>query len=103
MRSAFADFVHFARRGDLRVERSAVVAVVLLYVLVGLVGHDPWKQDDTYVTSIISHIDHTEDRVVLQSAGRPFMEKPPLYCWPERAWRPVRHRGSASGTSNGSR
>src|SRR5215472_4545702 len=79
MRSVFADFAHFARRAGRRAERIAVVAVVLLYVGVGLVGHDPWKQDETYATSIISHIDQTEDWVVPQSAGRPFMEKPPLY------------------------
>jgi len=59
--------------------RAAVIAIAVLYVFFGLVGHDPWKQDETYVTSIIQNIDRSDDWVVPQSAGRPFMEKPPLY------------------------
>jgi 4-amino-4-deoxy-L-arabinose transferase-like glycosyltransferase len=62
-----------------RVVRTAIIAVAVLYVLFGLVGHDPWKQDETYVTSIIQNIDRSDDWVVPRSAGRPFMEKPPLY------------------------
>ena len=79
MRSALADLILSARHTDRRVERAAIIAVVLVYVVVGLIGHDPWKQDETYATSIIHHMDQTEDWVVPQSAGRPFMEKPPLY------------------------
>ncbi len=53
--------------------------LAIAYVLLGLVGHDPWKQDETYVTSIIDHLRHTEDWIVPRSAGLPFLEKPPLY------------------------
>ncbi|MGA7799585.1 MAG: glycosyltransferase family 39 protein [Gammaproteobacteria bacterium] len=49
------------------------------FVLPGLIGHDPWKQDETYVFDIIRHVLHTGDWVVPMMAGKPFMEKPPLY------------------------
>src|ERR1700688_2519855 len=58
---------------------TAIVALCAIYVIVGLTGHDPWKQDETYVTSIVNHISKTEDWIVPHSAGRPFLEKPPLY------------------------
>ncbi|HET9320947.1 MAG TPA: hypothetical protein VFO27_14265 [Bryobacteraceae bacterium] len=50
-----------------------------IYVFPGLVGHDPWKQDETYVTSIVAHLERTHDWIVPRSAGLPFLEKPPLY------------------------
>src|SRR5438270_2995998 len=56
-----------------------VLLFTLVYALPGLVGHDPWKQDETYAASIINHIKQTEDWIVPYSAGLPFMEKPPLY------------------------
>ena len=59
--------------------RLRVFLLALLYVVPGLVGHDPWKQDETYVTSIVHHIAQTGDWVVPTSAGQPFIEKPPLY------------------------
>ncbi len=59
--------------------RLRVLVLAVLYVVPGLVGHDPWKQDETYVTSIVHHIAQTGDWVVPASAGQPFMEKPPLY------------------------
>ena len=51
------------------------------YVLPGLIGHDPWKQDETYVFDILYRMLHSHDWVVPQLAGEPFMEKPPLYYW----------------------
>ena len=50
-----------------------------IYVFPGLLGHDPWKQDETYVTSIVAHLERTHDWVIPRSAGLPFLEKPPLY------------------------
>ncbi len=59
--------------------RLRVFLLAVLYVVPGLVGHDPWKQDETYATSIVHHIAQTGDWVVPTSAGQPFIEKPPLY------------------------
>ncbi|MGU7771259.1 ArnT family glycosyltransferase [Burkholderia sp. MR1-5-21] len=58
-----------------------VAAVVCAYVLPGVLGHDPWKQDETYTFGIIQHMLETGDFVVPTNAGQPFMEKPPLYAW----------------------
>src|SRR3982751_6824294 len=57
------------------------LALVLAYLLPGLIGHDPWKQDETYIFGIIQHLLETGDWVVPTLAGETFMEKPPLYYW----------------------
>lgn len=59
----------------------AVIAVTLLYLLPGLTGHDPWKQDETYITEIVRHMLASGDWTVPTMAGAPFMEKPPLFYW----------------------
>ena len=51
------------------------------YVLPGLIGHDPWKQDETYVFDILYQMLNRHDWIVPHLAGEPFMEKPPLYYW----------------------
>jgi len=55
--------------------------VVLSYLLPGTLGHDPWKQDETYTFGIIQHMLESGDLVVPTNAGQPFVEKPPLYAW----------------------
>jgi 4-amino-4-deoxy-L-arabinose transferase-like glycosyltransferase len=57
------------------------VLLVLLYVLPGLVGHEPWKQDETYIADIVRSMLASGDAVVPRMAGVAFMEKPPLYYW----------------------
>lgn len=59
----------------------ALVAVLLAYLLIGTVGHDPWKQDETYTFGIVQHMLEAGDWVVPMNAGQPFVEKPPLYYW----------------------
>ena len=59
----------------------ALIAVLLAYLLIGTLGHDPWKQDETYTFGIIQHMLETGDFVVPTNAGQPFVEKPPLYDW----------------------
>lgn len=61
--------------------RVGFVLAVLAYVLIGVIGRDPWKQDETYTFGIIAHMLHTGDWIVPTNAGQPFMEKPPLYDW----------------------
>ncbi|MGJ7913872.1 ArnT family glycosyltransferase [Massilia sp. LXY-6] len=57
------------------------VCFVLLYALPGLIGHEPWKQDETYIAEIVRSMSATGDLVVPTMAGETFMEKPPLYYW----------------------
>lgn len=66
-----------ARRGGL----IALAALVACYLLPGMVGHDPWKQDETYIVDIVRHMLDSGDWVVPTMAGAPFMEKPPLFYW----------------------
>ena len=58
-----------------------LLAVLMLYALPGLVGHDPWKQDETYITDIVRHMLDSGDWTVPTMAGEAFMEKPPLFYW----------------------
>ncbi len=58
-----------------------ILLLCLLYILPGLFGHGPWKQDEPYIFGIVRHMLHTHDWVVPVNAGIPFMEKPPLYYW----------------------
>ncbi|MDN7582865.1 ArnT family glycosyltransferase [Burkholderia orbicola] len=58
-----------------------IAVLVCAYTLPGVLGHDPWKQDETYTFGIIQHMLETGDFVVPTNAGLPFMEKPPLYAW----------------------
>lgn len=58
-----------------------VFALALAYLLPGLIGHEPWKQDETYIFGMVYHMLQSGDWVVPQVAGEPFMEKPPLYYW----------------------
>jgi len=59
----------------------ALLLLISMYLFPGLIGHDPWKQDETYIFGIIHHMLETGDWIVPTMAGEPFMEKPPLYYW----------------------
>ncbi len=54
---------------------------IIVFLLAGITGHDPWKQDETYSFGIIYHFYTTHSWLVPVNAGVPFMEKPPLYYW----------------------
>src|ERR1700743_2948539 len=54
---------------------------ICLFLVAGVIGHDPWKQDETYSFGIIYHFYKTHSWLVPENAGTPFMEKPPLYYW----------------------
>ena len=58
---------------------SLVIALALAYLMPGLIGHDPWKQDEAYVFGSIYHMLQTGDWIVPHVAGEPFLEKPPLF------------------------
>jgi 4-amino-4-deoxy-L-arabinose transferase-like glycosyltransferase len=58
---------------------ALVVALVLAYLLPGLIGHDPWKSDEAYTFGNVYYLLQTGDWVVPHVAGEPFMEKPPLF------------------------
>ena len=55
--------------------------LIVVFIFIGLTGHDPWKQDETYIFGIVQHLIESGDWVIPMVAGEPFMEKPPLYYW----------------------
>ncbi|ASL43003.1 Undecaprenyl phosphate-alpha-4-amino-4-deoxy-L-arabinose arabinosyl transferase [Burkholderia sp. AD24] len=57
------------------------LAILCAWILPGILGHEPWKQDETYTFGIIQHMLDTGDLVVPTNAGQPFVEKPPIYDW----------------------
>jgi len=59
----------------------ALLIASLMYLLPGMLGHDPWKQDETYTFGIIDHFLRSGEWLIPINAGMPFMEKPPLYMW----------------------
>ena len=58
-----------------------LAAVACAYLLPGIFGHGPWKQDEAYSFGMIHHMLTNGDYLVPTNAGVPFMEKPPLYYW----------------------
>lgn len=60
---------------------TLLLIIVTTYLFPGLLGHDPWKQDEAYIFGIVHHMLDTGDFIVPTMAGEPFMEKPPLYYW----------------------
>ena len=62
----------------LRVHLISAV-LVIAYLFSGVIGHDPWKQDEAYTFGMVLHMLDTGDWVVPTLAGEPFMEKPPLF------------------------
>ncbi|WP_051229338.1 ArnT family glycosyltransferase [Paludibacterium yongneupense] len=57
----------------------AALLLLLVWLLPGLFGLEPWKPDGAYSFGLINHVAHSGDWVVPYLAGEPFMEKPPLY------------------------
>jgi 4-amino-4-deoxy-L-arabinose transferase-like glycosyltransferase len=54
------------------------VAICAVWVFIGLVGHDPWKPDETHTFGVTYRMLTTGEWIVPMLAGEPFLEKPPL-------------------------
>lgn len=87
--SADPPFPHPPREGSaggeegrlLRLRFPIFLILAIAYLLPGLIGHDPWKQDELYGFGIVHDMLTTGDWVVPSDAGEPFLEKPPLFYW----------------------
>ena len=53
----------------------------LVWVGMGLVGHDPWKPDDAYSFGIVYSMLQDGNWLIPTLAGEPFMANPPLFYW----------------------
>jgi len=54
-------------------------AIIAAWIMVGLVGHDPWKADEAHTFGVVVDFLRRGDWIVPTLAGEPFMEKPPLF------------------------
>ena len=55
--------------------------VMAAWVVLGLIGHEPWKPDEAYTFGLVWHILDTGQWLVPTLGGEPFVEKPPLFFW----------------------
>lgn len=58
---------------------AIVLALLGIWVVSGLFGHDPWKPDEAYTFGLARDFVATGDFVVPTLDGEPFVEKPPLF------------------------
>ena len=56
-----------------------VIGLCAAWILLGLVGHDPWKPDEAYGFGLVYSYLQGADWLVPMLAGEAFVEKPPLY------------------------
>jgi 4-amino-4-deoxy-L-arabinose transferase-like glycosyltransferase len=61
------------------VKTALFILVCLVWILPGLVGHEPWKGDEAATLGVINHILKNGEWLVPMLAGEPFLERPPLY------------------------
>ena len=59
--------------------KIVLIVLFLLWIIPGLVGRDPWTNDEGYTFGVVNNMVKTGDWVVSTVAGEPFMDKPPLY------------------------
>lgn len=59
-------------------KQAALVLLCLLWIVVGLIGHDPWKNDDATTFGVAFDMARTGDVVVPRLAGEPWLETGPL-------------------------
>ena len=52
-----------------------------VWLLTGIIGHDPWKPDEATSFGLVYHILNSGDWLVPTLVGDPFLEHPPLFYW----------------------
>ncbi|STQ90479.1 ArnT family glycosyltransferase [Iodobacter fluviatilis] len=58
-----------------------LLLLCLVWLLPGLIGHDPWKPDEVETAAVIQQFMHGAYWSVPQFAGQPYLEYAPLYYW----------------------
>ena len=58
-----------------------LLLLCLVWLLPGLVGHDPWKPDEVETAAVIQRFMQGAYWAVPQFAGQPYLEHAPLYYW----------------------
>ena len=60
---------------------ALATGVMAAWIVLGLIGHEPWKPDEAYTFGLVWHILETGQWLVPTLGGEPFVEKPPLFFW----------------------
>jgi 4-amino-4-deoxy-L-arabinose transferase-like glycosyltransferase len=60
---------------------ALAAGVMAAWIVLGLIGHEPWKPDEAYTFGLVWHILETGEWLVPTLGGLPFVEKPPLFFW----------------------
>ncbi len=58
--------------------RQLAIVICVAWVLIGLVGHDPWKSDEAYTFGAAYRMLQTGDWTVPRIGDTPFLQTPPL-------------------------
>lgn len=73
---------YYAPRPDHPITPAKALLLLLLcavWLMTGLIGHDPWKPEEAHSFGIVYHILQSGDWLVPTLAGEPYLEKPPLF------------------------
>lgn len=54
------------------------IVICFIWLLIGLIGHDPWKSDEAYTFGAVYRILETGDWIVPRIGDTPFLKTPPL-------------------------
>src|SRR4051812_7153507 len=57
---------------------TLAVGLCMAWILLGLIGHDPWKPDEAHIFGVVYQLLKAGDWVVPLLAGEPYLDKPPL-------------------------
>ncbi len=63
------------------VKALMLTALLLIWALTGLIGHDPWKPDEAQGFGIVYSMLESGHWLVPTLAGETYLDKPPLYYW----------------------
>ncbi|MDW5417599.1 hypothetical protein R6242_13575 [Iodobacter sp. CM08] len=58
-----------------------LLLLCLVWLVPGLIGHDPWKPDEVETAAVIQQFMHGAYWSIPQFAGQPYLESAPLYYW----------------------
>lgn len=74
--------MYYSYKPESTITPAKTILLVLLcavWLLTGLIGHDPWKPEETHSFGVVYHILQSGDWLVPTIAGEPYLEKPPLF------------------------
>ncbi len=60
---------------------ALLLVLCIVWLIPGLVGHDPWKPQEAVTFGVVYHMLHSGDWLVPTLAGEPYLNFGPLYYW----------------------